>query len=89
MAVLVDQFATIFVDHSEPKPSCFRFEDPVGSNGAGPRDNGIGWNAMPERIRRDSERWANPYPGVSVDPVLQWHWRAGKVVAGCLCGLRG
>lgn len=30
MAVLVDQFATIFLDHSERKPSCFRFEDPVG-----------------------------------------------------------
>ena len=25
------------------------------SNGAGSRDNDIGWNAMPERIRRDSE----------------------------------
>jgi hypothetical protein len=46
MAVLVDQFATIFVDHSERKPSCFRFEDPVWSYGAGPRDNDIGWDAM-------------------------------------------
>jgi len=47
MALAGDQFAAAVMDHSERKPSYFRSNiHSEGSNGAGLRDNGMGWNAM-------------------------------------------